>query len=157
MWIAVLGSVKVFPNLEAALKGVFNRVVTKLWLSNNNIGLEGAIAIAEALKVNAVVTTLSLGSNNIGVEGAIAIAKALKVTAVLTTLRLDSNRIGAEGSKAIAEALKVNAVLKFFLNASADAQKDALEVLAMSSFRFLNASHFQTSAHIAVSHALRSS
>jgi hypothetical protein len=30
-------------------------------------------------------------------------------------------------------------------------------VLAMFSFRFLNASHFQTSAHTAVSHALRSS
>ena len=27
MWIAVLGSVKLFPNLEAALKGVFNRVL----------------------------------------------------------------------------------------------------------------------------------
>jgi hypothetical protein len=76
VWIAVLGSVKLFPNLEAALKGVFNRV------------------------------------------------------------------------------------LNFFPFASADAQKDALEVLAMFSFRgfrFLNASHFQTSAHTAVSHALRSS
>jgi hypothetical protein len=27
VWIAVLGSVKIFPNLEAALKGVFNRVL----------------------------------------------------------------------------------------------------------------------------------
>ena len=27
MWIAVLGSVKLFPNLEVALKGVFNRVL----------------------------------------------------------------------------------------------------------------------------------
>ena len=27
MWIAVLGSVRIFPNLEAALKGVFNRVL----------------------------------------------------------------------------------------------------------------------------------
>jgi hypothetical protein len=27
VWIAVLGSVKSFPNLEAALKGVFNRVL----------------------------------------------------------------------------------------------------------------------------------
>ena len=30
MWIAVLGSVKLFPNLEAALKGVFNRVLKNL-------------------------------------------------------------------------------------------------------------------------------
>ncbi len=27
MWTAVLGSVKLFPNLEAAIKGVFNRVL----------------------------------------------------------------------------------------------------------------------------------
>jgi hypothetical protein len=30
VWIAVLGSVKLFPNLEAALKGVFNRVLKNL-------------------------------------------------------------------------------------------------------------------------------
>jgi hypothetical protein len=35
----------------------------------------------QTLKVNAVVTTLSLARNNIGGEGAIAIAEALKVTA----------------------------------------------------------------------------
>ncbi len=87
MWIAVLGSVKLFPNLEVALKGVFNRVVTTLYLRWNKIGDEGAKAIAEALKVNAAVTTLYLGSNNIGDEGAIAIAEALKVNAVLKNLR----------------------------------------------------------------------
>ena len=36
--------------------------MTELWLSNNNIGPEGAIAIAEALKVNAVLTKLWLSS-----------------------------------------------------------------------------------------------
>jgi hypothetical protein len=30
VWIAVLGSVKLFTNLEAALKGVFNRVLKNL-------------------------------------------------------------------------------------------------------------------------------
>jgi hypothetical protein len=30
VWIAVLGSVYLFPNLEAALKGVFNRVLKNL-------------------------------------------------------------------------------------------------------------------------------
>jgi hypothetical protein len=53
VWIAVLGSVMLFPNLEAALNGVFNRVLTTLRLDKNKIGPEGAIAIAEALKVNA--------------------------------------------------------------------------------------------------------
>ena len=62
MWIAVLGSVKLFPNLEAALKGVFNRVLTKLWLWDNKIGDVGAKAIAEALKVNAVLKNLRKAS-----------------------------------------------------------------------------------------------
>jgi hypothetical protein len=50
-----------------------------------------------------------------------------------------------------------NRVLNFFPNARPSTQKDALEVLAMFSFRFLKASQFQTSSHTAVSHALRSS
>jgi Ran GTPase-activating protein 1 len=44
-------------------------------LSDNKIRPEGAIAIAEALKVNAVVTELELIANNIGPEGAIAIGR----------------------------------------------------------------------------------
>ncbi len=62
MWIAVLGSVKLFLNLAAALKGVFNRVMTSLRLDNNNIRAEGAKAIAEALKVNAVLKNLRKAS-----------------------------------------------------------------------------------------------
>jgi Ran GTPase-activating protein (RanGAP) involved in mRNA processing and transport len=104
--IAVLGSVKLFPNLEAALKGVFNRVLTTLDLENNKIGGEGAMAIAEALKVNAVMTTLDLGGNNIGVEGAKAIAEALKVNAVLTKLDIRANGMGDAGKKAVRDAVK---------------------------------------------------
>jgi hypothetical protein len=40
-WIAAVGSVKLFPNLEAALKGVFNRVLTKLDLEYNSMGDAG--------------------------------------------------------------------------------------------------------------------
>ena len=91
----------------------FMAVLTKLDLGlNSDIGVEGAKAIAEALKVNAVLTVLNLPVNWIGDEGAKAIAEALKVNAVLTDLCLDYNNIGAEGAIAIAEALKVNAVLK---------------------------------------------
>jgi hypothetical protein len=93
----------------------FMVVVTTLYLQVNGIGDEGAIAIAEALKVNAVLTTLSLfnglSKNEIGPKGAKAIAEALKVNAVLTSVDLGFNSIGDDGAKAIAEALKVNAVL----------------------------------------------
>ena len=50
MWIAVLGSVKLFPNLEAALKGVFNRVLTKLDIQFNNMGDAGKKAVRDAVK-----------------------------------------------------------------------------------------------------------
>ena len=64
-------------------------------LRANSIGVDGAKAIAEALKVNAVMTTLYLGNNySIGDEGAIAIAEALKVNAVLTKLYLWNNNFG---------------------------------------------------------------
>ena len=86
-------------------------VLTTLCLLDNNIGAEGAKAIAEALKVNAVLTELRLVLTKIGDEGAMAIAEALKVNAVLTTLNLGYNSIGVEGAMAIAEALKVNTVL----------------------------------------------
>ena len=78
MWIAVLGSVKLFPNLEAALKGVFNRVLTKLDLHDNRIRPEGAKAIAEALKVNAVLTKLDIQYNNMGDAGKKAVRDAVK-------------------------------------------------------------------------------
>ena len=71
-------SVKIFPNLEAAGLGVFNRVLTSLNLEFNSIGVEGAKAIAEALKVNAVLTSLWLGSNNLGDAGKTAVQDAVK-------------------------------------------------------------------------------
>jgi hypothetical protein len=85
----------------------FMAVLTKLELWNNNIGDEGAKAIAEALKVNAVVTTLLLYGNNVGSEGAIAIAETLKVNAVLTKLNLEYNSsMGDAGKKAVRDAVK---------------------------------------------------
>ena len=106
MGIAVVFPVKLFPNLEAALKGVFNRVLTTLVLMGNSIMDEGAIAIAEALKVNAGLTSVDLQFNKIGNEGAKAIAEALKVTAVLTKLDIGVNNMGDAGKKAVQDAVK---------------------------------------------------
>ena len=50
MWIAAVGSAKLFPNLEAALKGVFNRVLTKLDLEYNDLGDAGEKAVRDAVK-----------------------------------------------------------------------------------------------------------
>ena len=50
MWIAVSCSVKLFPNLEAALKGVFNRVLTKLNIKYNDMGDAGKKALQDAVR-----------------------------------------------------------------------------------------------------------
>ena len=49
-------------------------MLTKLYLTDNNIGDDGAKALAEALKVNAVLTELNLNWNEIGPVGAEALA-----------------------------------------------------------------------------------
>ena len=83
---------------------------TGLDLSSNNIGDGGAIALAEALKVNASLTVLYLMSNGISPAGASALAEMLKLNTSLTVLNLNYNNIGA-GASALAEVFKVNTSL----------------------------------------------
>ena len=80
---------------------------TTLVLTSNNIGDDGATALAEALKSNTALATLYLYFNNIGVTGAIALAEVLKNNTALTTLYLTSNNIGDDGAIALAEALEI--------------------------------------------------
>ena len=47
-------------------------------MSNNNIGVDGAKAIAEALKVNPVLTNLNLYNNNLGDAGKKVVRDAVK-------------------------------------------------------------------------------
>ena len=56
-------------------------------LEGNKLGAAGAGALAEALKLNEVITDLNLSENDLGVEGAKAIAGALSSgMAMLTTI-----------------------------------------------------------------------
>ena len=71
----------------------------ELNLRYNNIGAEGASAIAQSLTQ---LIKLDLAGNNIGAEGASAIAQSLTQ---LIELDLAGNNIGAEGACAIAQSL----------------------------------------------------
>ena len=63
-------------------------------------------ALVEALKVNGgVLTNLVLRHNNIGDEGAKALAAALRVNEVLTSIDLRNNSLGDEGKGVIREAV----------------------------------------------------
>ena len=55
-------------------------VLKDLWLNNSSIGDEGAVALGEALCVNASLTSINLYKNKIHQEGAVALASALKVS-----------------------------------------------------------------------------
>jgi Ran GTPase-activating protein (RanGAP) involved in mRNA processing and transport len=85
--------------------------VTGINIYGNQIGAEGASALADALKMNSSVTNINLDDNAIGDEGASVLADALKVNTSVTDISLRSNKFGAKGATAIADALKVNTSL----------------------------------------------
>ena len=82
-----------------------NTKVKTLDLTWNSIGVDGATAIAEALKSNVTLQTLHLTNNCIEDDGAMAIAEALTYNSTLQTVWLPRNMIGTAGATAIAEAL----------------------------------------------------
>jgi hypothetical protein len=87
------------------------RGLTKLNLTSNELGDNGAAALANALEVNTSLTELDLEHTGIGKDGAAALAKALKVNKTLKQLNLSGNQIETEGAYVLAEALKENSSL----------------------------------------------
>ncbi|KAL0206735.1 hypothetical protein P9112_012446 [Eukaryota sp. TZLM1-RC] len=88
-----------------------NQTLSILYLRNNHIGKEGACALARALEVNQTLSSLNLAANNICKEGACALARALEVNQTLSSLNLAANNICKEGACALARALEVNQTL----------------------------------------------
>jgi len=83
-----------------------------LLLSHNSLGDAGAKEIAEMLKVNNTVTRVDLSSNEIGDDGAAALVHGLSdETSFVTHLTLASNNIGSRGALAFDELLKVNTTI----------------------------------------------
>ena len=89
----------------------FNRTVTNVGLSGNDLGPESAVALAGALGVNkSKVRSFTISANKIGSKGAAALAEALRVNnnGSLKTFAIASNAIGPEGALALAEGIKSN-------------------------------------------------
>jgi len=82
-----------------------------LYLSHNCLSNQGAKIVSKACFSQ--LQTCNLTDNEIGVAGALSIAENLKdPNCVIRTLILDGNHLGDEGVLAIAEALKQNTSLK---------------------------------------------
>ena len=90
-------------------------------LDTNDVGDEGAAALADALKVNAMLLELDLGSNRerntgatshlIGERGAAALADALASNSTLTRLDVGGNVLGNKGATSLSDALGSNTAL----------------------------------------------
>ena len=78
----------------------------QLCLSSNQLGDNGAAALANGLVGNNALTSLSLGRNGIGSSGVAALAGALRSQLLLNTLMLDGNNLnGDSGCEAVTQLL----------------------------------------------------
>lgn len=87
----------------------------EVFLGANQIQSEGAKAIAATLYSNKVLSKLYLEGNNIGLEGADAfsiVLEELRGDTALKNLYVDNNNIGKEGSKRLAKALNSPTVIE---------------------------------------------
>merc|ERR1719231_1117679 len=97
--------------LAAYLKSDAGSHVVDIVLMRNDIGDEGAKALAEAVATHPTLQKLNLVRNNIGSDGATALAAALTTNTVLKELLLNYNKIGAPGVEALGDAIAKNEVL----------------------------------------------
>jgi Ran GTPase-activating protein (RanGAP) involved in mRNA processing and transport/ankyrin repeat protein len=98
--------------VSAAGSGAMGRLL-RLRLERNGVGAGGARALSAALLARgAALQHLDLSNNELGVEGAAVLADALKSNTTLRTLLLWRNRVGTDGAEAFAEALRCNGSLR---------------------------------------------
>ncbi|KAL7462609.1 hypothetical protein ACHAXS_002991 [Conticribra weissflogii] len=86
----------------------WNCFVKTLDLSRNDLGPDGASALAAALEQNMTVTSIKLNGNSLGDQGAIAISKCLRDNISITSIELRENGIGNTGAIALMDAIAVH-------------------------------------------------
>jgi len=110
---AVLANTRIEKFNDIPIKEMRADSLTKLELSQQQIDVVGGLVVAGLLPVMASLTECNLGSNNLGDEGADAIATALKesTTSKLQKLEMYINGIGPKGAAALAFYMAVSASL----------------------------------------------
>jgi len=81
-----------------------NPVLAKLSLPGTRLGAEGTVCIARGLSGNSSLLSLDLANNELGLKGVVALADALG-SCILEELNLSENRLGDEGLVALAARL----------------------------------------------------
>lgn len=98
-----------FPRPAGSIDGNCSLII--LDVAGNDVGDDGAEALAEALSTNRTLTSVNVARNNITEKGALAIARALSGNAVLSSLNLSSNSIKNPPVVALAECMVTNGSL----------------------------------------------
>ncbi|KAJ8603909.1 hypothetical protein CTAYLR_009709 [Chrysophaeum taylorii] len=102
------------PAKTALARAVAENVVPGLstvTIDGSYVGDAGGLEFAAALRTTSV-TSLSLTANDIGNEGAVAIAAALETNTLLRVLDLSDNNLRARAAASFARMLSVNSTLR---------------------------------------------
>ena len=108
----------------------------RLNLSKNNIGDNGVINLATALKKNKSIISVDISSNNINIEGAHKFFEILSENDTLININISSleglhrNRLGVKGAEAAGELLKKNRILTHLNIGDTSIGKEGLEYIA---------------------------
>jgi Ran GTPase-activating protein (RanGAP) involved in mRNA processing and transport len=81
---------------EVAFK---DKTLTELDVSGKNLGMEGALVVAEYLGSNGALLSLDISSNGLFAEGTKLLAKALESNQTMTSLNISSNYMTYDGNK----------------------------------------------------------
>ncbi|EPY19555.1 hypothetical protein STCU_09392 [Strigomonas culicis] len=104
------------PDVRKLLKSIAtSTTVTRLNISSNEIGPDGAALVQKALARNTYITHLNLSMNELGPSGAASLAELLAVpTCAVQTLLLYGNYLGDDGVRMLCEAIQGNKEVKRF-------------------------------------------
>jgi Ran GTPase-activating protein (RanGAP) involved in mRNA processing and transport len=107
---------------------------TKMLVGWNKLGDEGTAILCDALRKSTVtkVQELGLEVNEIGPEGAKAVAALCAAMASLTKIMVHSNRLGDEGATILCDALRESMVQELDLSSNDIGPEGAKAVAAMT-------------------------
>ena len=89
-----------------------NHTIKELNMSENQIGSEGAVAVATMLKRNSSLETLQLDKCSIESSGCEELGVALEKNTTLKVLGLSGNTIGGDGVRGLCDGLETNSSLE---------------------------------------------
>jgi Ran GTPase-activating protein (RanGAP) involved in mRNA processing and transport len=89
-----------------------NTIGLSVDFTDKELGVYGAILLAQALETNSSIEILTISDNNVGNLGAEALASVFKTNTTLKKLSLSRIRVGYLGIKELASALETNKTIK---------------------------------------------